>query len=57
VQAKDYKQQSAVRRASETHAGEDVALFAKGPGADKVRGVIDQAEIFDIMVDAVGIEK
>ncbi len=54
---KDYKQQSAIRRASETHAGEDVALFAKGPGADKVKGVIDQAEIFDIMVDAVGLEK
>jgi len=57
VQAKDYKQQSAVRRASETHAGEDVALFAKGPGADAVKGVIDQAEIFDIMRDAVGFEE
>jgi len=57
VQAKNYKQQSAIRRASETHAGEDVALFAKGPGADKVKGVIDQAEIFGIMVDAVGVEK
>ena len=55
VQAKDYKQQSAIRRASETHAGEDVALYAKGPGADKVHGVIDQAEIFDIMGKAVGI--
>ena len=57
VQAKDYKQQSAIRRPSETHAGEDVALYAKGPGAEKVRGVIDQAEIFRIMVDAVGLEE
>ncbi len=57
VQAKDYKQQSAILRKSETHGGEDVALFAKGPGASQVRGVIDQAEIFGIMRDAVGIEK
>jgi len=55
VQDKDYKQQSAIRRASETHGGEDVALFAKGPGADQVHGIIDQAEIFDIMGHAVGI--
>ncbi len=57
VQDKDYKQQSAIRRASETHGGEDVALFAKGPGADTVKGTIDQAEIFGIMRDAVGIEQ
>lgn len=55
VQDKDYKQQAAVRRASETHGGEDVALFAKGPGAAHVHGVIDQAEIFGIMKGAVGI--
>lgn len=55
VQDKDYKQQSAIKRASETHGGEDVALFAKGPGAERVHGVIDQAEIFGIMGKAVGI--
>jgi len=55
VQDKDYKQQSAIKRASETHGGEDVALFAKGPGAEQVHGVIDQAEIFGIMGKAVGI--
>ena len=56
VQDKDYHQQSAIQRASETHGGEDVALFAKGPGADAVHGVIDQAEIFGIMTDALGIK-
>ena len=30
VQDKDYKQQSAIKRASETHGGEDVALQAAG---------------------------
>lgn len=57
VQDKDYRQQSAIRRASETHGGEDVALFAKGPGAHQVHGIIDQAEIYGIMRDAVGIEE
>lgn len=54
---KNYRQQAAIRRPSETHGGEDVALFAKGPGADRVHGVIDQAEIFDIMVAAAGLEQ
>lgn len=57
VQDKNYRQQTAIRRSSETHGGEDVALFAKGPGAERVHGIIDQAEIFDIMVAAAGIEK
>ena len=57
VQDKNYRQQAAIRRPSETHGGEDVALFAKGPGAERVHGIIDQAEIFDIMVAATGLEK
>ena len=52
----DFRQQSAVNRTEgETHGGEDVALYAKGPGATKVHGVIDQAEIFDIMAAALSI--
>jgi len=39
---------------SETHAGEDVALYATGPGADAVRGVIEQDRIYDIMMVAFG---
>jgi alkaline phosphatase len=57
VQGKDFQQQVAIPTGSETHAGEDVALFAYGVGADQVRGVIDQAEIFDIMANAAGLEK
>ena len=37
---------------SETHAGEDVALYAIGPGSDRVGGVIEQNRIYDIMMDA-----
>ncbi|HFB54367.1 MAG TPA: alkaline phosphatase [Hellea balneolensis] len=57
VQDKDYRQEVSVRRPSETHGGEDVALFAKGPGANQVHGVIDQAEIFGIMTHALGLEE
>jgi alkaline phosphatase len=41
----------------ETHAGEDVALFAAGPGADNARGVIEQSRIFDIIITATGWKK
>jgi len=37
---------------SETHGGEDVALYATGAGAEGVRGVIEQNLIFDIMMSA-----
>lgn len=38
----------------ETHGGEDVALYATGSGAERVRGVIEQDRIFDIMMSAYG---
>lgn len=56
VQAPDFRQQTAVNTRSETHAGEDVPLYATGPGSDKARGVMDQDEIHGIMMDAMGIE-
>lgn len=50
------RQQSAIPLRSETHAGEDVALYAQGPGAEKVRGVIEQNVIYDIIRSAYGWE-
>ena len=38
----------------ETHGGDDVALYGIGPGADEVRGVIEQNLIYDIMMAAYG---
>ena len=38
----------------ESHGGEDVALYGIGPGADRIRGVIEQNRIFDIMLAAYG---
>lgn len=39
---------------SEAHGGEDVALFADGPRADLVGGVIEQNVIFHIIAEALG---
>jgi alkaline phosphatase len=39
---------------SETHAGEDVAIYATGPGAQLVRGVMEQNWIYHVMHEAFG---
>jgi len=56
VQAKDFQQQTAVNLEYETHAGEDVALYATGPGSQNVRGVMEQNEIYNVMASALGWE-
>jgi alkaline phosphatase len=48
------RQQSLIPLGSETHAGEDVALYAQGPGAEEVRGVIEQNVIYDLIRSALG---
>jgi alkaline phosphatase len=50
-------QQSLVPTGIETHGGEDVALFATGPGASRARGVIEQNVIYSIIRKALGWEK
>ena len=40
----------------ETHAGEDVAIYAIGPGADLIRGVMEQNVIFHVMMEASQLE-
>lgn len=39
---------------SETHGGEDVALYGIGVGSERVGGVIEQNIVFDIMIQALG---
>ncbi len=53
--AKDYRQQALVPMPSETHAGEDVVIFARGPGAELVSGVMEQNEIFHVIGHASGL--
>jgi len=37
------------------HSGEDVVLTAMGPGAERVRGFLDNTEVFRIIVEALGL--
>lgn len=49
----DYLQQALIPMSSETHSGEDVAVFARGPFAHLFGGVIEQNVIFHVMHHAV----
>jgi len=51
---KNYKQQAVVPLWSETHAGEDVPIYATGPWAHLVTGTMDQTMVFHIMKHALG---
>jgi alkaline phosphatase len=37
------------------HSGEDVILTAIGPGSERVRGSMDNTEVFRVMADALGL--
>lgn len=49
----DYKQEANIPMTSETHGGEDVAIFAVGPNAHLIRGSMEQNWIFYVMADAL----
>lgn len=51
----DFHQEALVPLAgSETHAGEDVAIFAGGPNAHLFHGIQEQSYIYYVMKDALG---
>jgi alkaline phosphatase len=37
------------------HSGEDVVLTAMGPGSERVRGYMENTEVFRVIVDALGL--
>lgn len=49
TEASGYHQEALVPAGSETHSGEDVGIYAYGPGAELVRGTNEQNVIFHIM--------
>jgi len=49
-----YLQESAVPLEAETHGGEDVPLYAGGPGAQLFHGVQEQSYIYHAIVAALG---
>jgi alkaline phosphatase len=52
----EFLQEATVPMGSETHAGEDVALFARGPSAHLVHGNQEQTISFYVMAHALGLD-
>lgn len=49
----DHLQEAAIPLASETHGGEDVAIYATGVNAHLIRGSMEENWIFYVMADAL----
>ncbi|MGI8738460.1 MAG: alkaline phosphatase [Gammaproteobacteria bacterium] len=52
--APDFLPEATVPLSSETHAGEDVAIYASGPKSHLVHGVMEQHWIYHVMKEAYG---
>ena len=52
----EYLQQALIPMSSETHSGEDVAIYAKGPFAHLFDGTVEQNYIFHVMHHAATAE-
>lgn len=48
----DFLQEATVPLSSETHGGDDVGIWASGPGAEAIRGTVEQNVIFHFMTQA-----
>ena len=48
----DFMQETIFPLKSETHGGDDVGIWASGPGADAVRGTVEQNAIYHFIVQA-----
>lgn len=56
TEAGSYLQESLVPLKAETHGGEDVAIFARGPSSQLVSGVMEEHWIFYVMREALGLD-
>ena len=57
AESEDHMQQAAIPTRSETHGGEDVALFAVGPWAHLATGTMEQNVVFHIIDHALDLRK
>ena len=55
TQDPEYRQQATIPMAYAAHSGEDVPIFAGGPQAHLVRGVVEESYIFQVMRHALGL--
>ena len=52
-----YLQEATVPMGAETHGGEDVPVYAGGPSAHLIHGVMEQNVIFHVMAEALGLSR
>ncbi|MGF1545483.1 MAG: alkaline phosphatase [Parvularculaceae bacterium] len=52
-----YRQQATVPSSSETHGGQDVAIYADGPRAHLFGGLVEQSYVFHVIDDALALRK
>src|SRR5690606_9906189 len=48
----DYLQEATVPMGSETHGGDDVGIWAIGPGSHAIRGSVEQNAIYHFMLQS-----
>lgn len=53
TQDPDYLQEALVPTAAESHGGDDVGIWARGPGSDAVRGSVEQNTVFHFLLQAM----
>ncbi len=53
TQDPDYLQEALVPTANESHGGDDVGIWARGPGSQAVRGSVEQNAIFHFLLQAM----
>jgi alkaline phosphatase len=51
-----YMQEATVPMGAETHAGEDVAIYAEGPRGNLFQGTVEQNVIYHVMADALNFK-
>lgn len=49
TEAEDYEQESMIPLGAETHGGDDVAVFARGPGSAAVHGSMEENALFHVI--------
>ena len=53
----NYRQQAAIPSRSESHGGQDVPIYADGPGAWLFGGTVEQSYIFHVIDDALRLRE
>ncbi|MCI5046836.1 MAG: alkaline phosphatase, partial [Aquisalinus sp.] len=55
AQALNYRQQALIPSGSETHGGQDVSIYAQGPMAYLIDGVVEQNYVFHVIEHALNL--